>query len=391
MKILVYLQKTLLEPRGGPNAVGYYIYLNSKNDNSIRIDFLDTLNKKSDSIIKKILKKSPKFILNIYRKYKRIKTAKNILNIKGENLNFNEYDLVHFHSTLDLYKERESLKNYNGIILLTSHSPVPPWNENISDLSLNEVKKYKKWYDNYKLIDEYAFNTADYITFPCKESEEPYFDYWDKYAQIHQNNQHKYKYILTGIPPCYISKTKETILNNLKLNNNNFIISYIGRHNLVKGFNDLKILGKEIFKENPDIHFIIAGKEYPICGLNHNQWHELGWTNDPHSIIAASDIFVLPNKATYFDIVMLEILSIGKIVVASKTGGNKYFEKLNPKGIFLYNNLNEAKDIILNIKKLTPTERIDLGNDNKILFEKYFTDKVFYENYIKLLKSLQKR
>ena len=43
------------------------------------------------------------------------------------------------------------------------------------------------------------------------------------------------------------------------------------------------------------------------------------WTNDPHSLINASDMFILPNKETYFDLIMLEVLSMGKIVLATNT------------------------------------------------------------------------
>lgn len=69
-------------------------------------------------------------------------------------------------------------------------------------------------------------------------------------------------------------------------------------------------------------------------GLKDSRWKEVGWTNDSQSIIAASDVFVLPNRETYFDIIMLEVLSCGKIVIASRTGGNKYFEKIGAKGVF---------------------------------------------------------
>ena len=87
---------------------------------------------------------------------------------------------------------------------------------------------------------------------------------------------------------------------------------------------------------------------------------------------------------------MLEILSLGKIVVATRTGGNKYFEKLNPKGIFLYNTIEEAKEILLKIKALSPEERKELGDDNARIFDNNFTDKIFYNNYVNLLKGLTK-
>ena len=64
-------------------------------------------------------------------------------------------------------------------------------------------------------------------------------------------------------------------------------------------------------------------------GLKTDHWIEVGWTNDPHSLIAASDVFVLPNHETYFDLILLEVLSLGVPVVMSRTGGNKFFEQFN--------------------------------------------------------------
>lgn len=110
--------------------------------------------------------------------------------------------------------------------------------------------------------------------------------------------------------------------------------------------------------------------------MEHERWIEVGWTNDPHSIIAASDVFVLPNKETYFDLIMLEVLSLGKLIVASNTGGNKYFSNFNECGILLYNSKEEAVSLIKKIMDLTSEEREKLGEANKkclenILLRKY--------------------
>ncbi len=50
-------------------------------------------------------------------------------------------------------------------------------------------------------------------------------------------------------------------------------------------------------------------------------------------------------KETYFDLVMLEVLSLGKIIIASYTGGNKYFKSSFAKGVFTYSKLEEAAQL----------------------------------------------
>ena len=132
----------------------------------------------------------------------------------------------------------------------------------------------------------------------------------------------------------------------------------------------------------------IAGTEGPLYHLEHNRWIEVGWTKDPGSVIQASDVFVLPNKETYFDLVMLEVLSLGQIVVASYTGGNKYFAKYENSGIFLYNNNTEAENIISQIIKMSEEKRKELRKKNLELYKAEFTNEAFAKRYIYSLHKI---
>ena len=58
--------------------MGYYLYLNASKDEKTDIDFLDTIQGYTESKLKKTLKRLPKCLLNVYRKHKRIKAAKNV-------------------------------------------------------------------------------------------------------------------------------------------------------------------------------------------------------------------------------------------------------------------------------------------------------------------------
>ena len=55
-------------------------------------------------------------------------------------------------------------------------------------------------------------------------------------------------------------------------------------------------------------------------------------------LVSSSDIFILPNKETYFDLVTLEVMREGTSYSYVQTGGNKFFERYGEEyGIFLYN------------------------------------------------------
>lgn len=116
--------------------------------------------------------------------------------------------------------------------------------------------------------------------------------------------------------------------------------------------------------------------------------YEIGFTKDPYSLISAGDVFVLPNNETYFDLVMIEVLSLGKIVIASRTGGNKYYEKAGAKGVFLYDTLAEAEELVDKVKAMSKEERKKLEKENRCFYEKHLTSTVFYENYKKMVNEV---
>ena len=394
MKELIYFNKRDLKPTGGPR--GYLYNLNEQiiKNNNENIEFLDYEMSSKKKKIFKFIEKLPKGLNKKANLYLKHRYAKNVINnVFGDKerkttVDLNKYDIIHFHDTYSMYMVKDSLKEYKGKVLITSHCPKPCHREIREDHILHEdYLKYKKDYDKLDIIDEYAFNRADYIVFPCEEAEEPYFNQWDKYKEIKKKNKKKYRYILTGTKKCITKETKEEIRKKYNIPNDAFLISYVGRHNEVKGYDDLKEIGSEVLK-GKNIYFLIAGKEGPLYKLDNEKWIEVGWTNDPHSIIGASDIFVLPNKETYFDLILLEVLSLGKPVLATYTGGNKYFEK-EKCGIEFYKNNKEAVKKLIDFSK-NKKELEKLGKLNEKLFEEKFTTEVFYKNYVSLINEIDK-
>lgn len=389
-KVLFYMQKSTLAPKGGPSAIGFY-YLNEKNKRKdATISFLNSSNK-LESFHKgeeSLMKKMPNWLRSIYSDARLLSAYYRILYGSGRSVNYDisEYDFVFFHSTKNLYFDRKVLKNFHGKVLLQSHSPQPYAQE-----LYVEIPKRLRWALPFlkrrlEKMDIYAFKRADYIIFPCPEAEEPYYNNWSKYRTIKEKKKQSYRYLLTGIPQASAKTTRKELLKKLSIPDDAFIISYVGRHNEVKGYDNLKIIGERLIQDADDNWCVCAGKEYPLKGLDNPRWVEIGWTNEAHSYIAASDVFLLPNKETYFDIVMLEVLSLGKIVVASRTGGNKHFE--GEKGVFLYDTIEEAIDIVKRIKMKTSEERKELEQSNLDLYKSKFTVEKMFDRFKALISEL---
>ena len=391
-RCLLFKSKDGLAPKGGPSAVCYYYMKEQERRNANDFDFLPSLNQNA-SLHQKESKwqdKLPKWLFDLYNDIKLI--VKYNIFLGGHYpvtpFNFSDYDIVHFHDVRELYSRRYELKNYKGIVVLQSHTPQPSGHE-----LYNAIPSHIRYFIPFlskrlERMDRIAFERADYIVFPCEDAEEPYYNDWKYYKTIHDSKKTHYKYVLTGIPAAKPKRSREDVCKELNIPHTDFMVSYVGRHNEVKGYADLKRIGEKFFNNDEHAWVVCAGKEEPIKRLDHERWLEIGWTNDAHSYIASSDVFVLPNKETYFDIVMLEVLSLGKIVIASRTGGNKFFEKAGCEGVFLYDTNDEAVELLSKVRNMSDEERHRLGEANFEFYKKNNTVASMYDQYVEVINEI---
>lgn len=191
--------------------------------------------------------------------------------------------------------------------------------------------------------------------------------------------------------PSYAKRPRKDILEKYGIPKDGFVISYVGRHNTVKGYDILKEIAEHYFSEDPDAWVVSAGLESSFKRLSHERWKEIGFTNDPHSLISASDVFVLTNRVTYFDIVMIETLSLGKIVIASRTGGNKYFEKQGLEGVLLYDTIDEAVELLKKVKSMSAEKKAVLEQKNREFYIAHLSSSAMYDSYMVMLNDIFKK
>lgn len=393
MPVLIYLHRNQLRPAGGPLGVGYYIY-EEVNNRGIQDDvcFLENKETVKDKffypLVKSIMRMFP-FLDKTLRALKKISQYKKIFssNATSKINNIEKFNAIHFHSTIDLYREREKLANYKGKIILSSHSPVPAFLE-IEDSCETKLETiwYKKNKEKFIDIDRFAFQRADYIVFPTEGALEPYLNHWDEFKRIIKD---KYLlYLPTGISERKAKIRSDQIRRKLKLKKDDFVISFAGRHNSTKGFDLLKEIAIKLFELDSQIKVISMGEEHPILRLNHQSWVELGFMKDPYSYIRASDLLIVPNRETYFDLVILEALSLGKIVLTTRTGGNRYYQEHQVGGVYFFSTIEEAINLIHKIKSFSEKERELLGLANKTFFYKNLTSRQYMDSYLSALRSI---
>jgi glycosyltransferase involved in cell wall biosynthesis len=379
------MPESKLSPKGGQEGYLYNLRegLRKTSSDEVEISFYNNAPKRFEDN-SKLKSMVPKRVLDFRRALNDTRIINKRFAVDEE---LHKYDMIHFHWTEEMYMNRDFLKDYKGKVILTSHSPCVYYKEKIGKLRPSDYKLFKKKIDKMEEMDIYAFERADYVIFPCEDAEEPYFHTWDKYEEIRKKP--KYYYMPTGIIPCSAKRSREDVRKEYNIPEDAFLVSYAGRHNEIKGYADLKKIGCEMLKDK-DVYFIIAGREGPIYRLNHDRWIEVGWTNDPHSLIAASDVFVLPNHETYFDLILLEVISLGVPVVLSETGGNKFFKKYNSGGFIFYKTVEQAVENLKKLKNLNPEQRELLGKDVKRIFDEDFTVETFAKNYIETINKIAK-
>ena len=147
-KVLIYLHKDELAPTGGPLGYNYNLLqglneIGLINENrSVDICFLpgrsisSNVNSKINTIKNVRIKNAIKTLKSIYKKGNMLYGFKH-----AAEVDLKEYDAVHFHRTLDLYCVKDSLKDFKGKVILTSHTPTMPAKEVFSLLTDFE-KKY---------------------------------------------------------------------------------------------------------------------------------------------------------------------------------------------------------------------------------------------------------
>ena len=166
-----------------------------------------------------------------------------------------------------------------------------------------------------------------------------------------------------------------------------YVISYIGRHISIKGYDLLQNIAKKLLSMRQDVTFLIGGNmKSGIPPLEHKNWLELGFVN-PAEVFKASDCFILPNRQTYFDLILLEALSMGTIVFASNTGGNKtVYQQTN--AISLYASEDECVRQINQFLDASEGEKQQLKDKARMAYIENYTLDIFGRNYIELIKDI---
>ena len=299
------------------------------------------------------------------------------------------FDYVHFHSISSAIGYNSLIKKCGPKTILTTHTPEPLINELCGGksvfrdfiLSTGSIRNY------FIRKEVKALDSVNYLMYPVRHAIECYTntsciyrDFFDK-----MDVQRKTFYVPTCIPDKSIDRNI-SILASLNIPEGAKKICYVGRHTDVKGYPYLKEIASKLFDQNNDIYFVLGGAFNESEIVRHKNWIELGWVNTDQ-LLNEIDVFVLPNKQTYFDLIALEILRSGTPLITTLTGGNKDLHDVNKGGIVFIPE-NDADSAAKILKDIFSKDINELGKKNRELFLETFIISHYVHNYIDAIKKL---
>jgi glycosyltransferase involved in cell wall biosynthesis len=395
-KVLIFFPHELKQRHGGPYSMLYHLREGLKKIPA-PIDFLSSVvklppEKDYQPVKTSFFKRSIiKIIPQKWLARRRVRQWLNEVNLPDKNIlsqiNIHQYDILHFHETIDIWRYRILLKDYQGEIILTSHSPKPYHLEQLEDvLKLKKEDIGETLFQHLKNIDVFAYTKANILVFPCKEATESYLDCWPEFNQLLQAK--KVTYLTTGVTTSHGLQNKEQVRNQMNIPSTAFVITYVGRKLKVKGYDLLLAAAKRLLETHSDIYFIVVGKKDELKSWFHERFIETGWTDDPFSFVEAGDLHVVPNRYTNFDLNVLEVLSLGKPMLLSNTGGNKFFQQFSSAGLF-FHEPNEEDLIQAILACFSIKEKLaQTGVENKKLYNDFFTAERFANDHVAFYQTI---
>ncbi|MDE6284408.1 MAG: glycosyltransferase family 4 protein, partial [Bacilli bacterium] len=299
----------------------------------------------------------------------------------------NNYDLIHIHDSESVLYIRDFAR-FKGNIVLTSHRPEPLEDEIINALKNRYNYSFPILRRILRRIERRSYKLADAFIFPSENAAKIYNDF----PGFVKNSKLKpIKYLITGLnpTPSEVSRNDYFKKHNIRLDLNKPIVTYIGRHNRIKGY-DRVIESFNTIKSN-NACVLVAGAQGALVPPVDDAWIELGYITDALELMYISDLVLIPNRNTYFDLVIIEALSMGKIVITSNTGGNIDIAK-DCKGMILFDNMAEGScEQMLNTLLTMPKEkRQELENSSLLYYNTYCKPSIFASKYNEVISKIYK-
>ncbi|MEM2045954.1 MAG: glycosyltransferase family 4 protein [Candidatus Bathyarchaeia archaeon] len=244
------------------------------------------------------------------------------------------------------------------------------------------------WPIIYRMLAKIELRTllkSDGLIVPSRSALEDYFKGIPGRQKLFQLPIYEIK---SGVPKLVARRCRDEILPQWGVQPRSKVVGYFGRLHFHKGY-DLFCRAAEIAHEEKyeNLIFVAAGRGYLPSPHYLPNFRYLGYlTEELADAVAAVDLVVVPNRVSYFDLFILEAMSLGKPVLTSRVGGNL---SLDSPGIFFLKELN-PKSLLSMILALLSDPRYleEAGKANQRTYEEQYNLLVFGKRHLEFAQSI---
>ena len=264
------------------------------------------------------------------------------------------YAVIFFHDIFSLFFCADLIKK-NQVVILQSHCPELPSDE-IKSLFSNSAPEY----DLAIKAQVFSFERADHIVFPNKFALEPYKPLLNIGSRQH--------FIASGCSDIAMNSPSEIPLDPDCIN-----LLFIGRRNCIKGYDIVMSAFRDAHRRRNELRLFLAGggaKEHGEGVV------DLGLISNPSQWIKSCDYVINFNRSSYFDLSLMETLSIGTPLIIACTGGHKEFESMHTPGIIKIDACDQGllSNALCSPRLLKKADNQGASRSNRNLFEeRYFS------------------
>lgn len=219
------------------------------------------------------------------------------------------FPVVFFHDVFSLTCCLDLIPRGQTIVL-QSHCPELPHQEvAASSFTNGEIILW------VKQVEARAFARADVAIFPNNGAV-------DIYRRLLKESTRVY-YLPTGARP--VSGNAKVPLDPSLCH-----FLFIGRRNRVKGFDLVLEAFRRAYRLRPEFRLLLLGRGQV---LDEPGVIDLGYCENPHLWYRSCDFVINLNRQSYFDLSVLEALSVGAHIIMSLSEGHREFQELAPEGV----------------------------------------------------------
>ncbi len=382
-----------MRPGGGPAGYLYNLKTGLKDNPDARIKFVATQYESDDrhayalaaSYKKKIARFMPPFVVPLMSLKRQARLWSQPLDISDESLKVvTESDVLVFHNgwQCQQYVNRVG-RNHGQKIYVMHHGPTDLSTELAEEriMRWGYAGQWNRARAHWATFELKAFQLADGILAPCKGALEAHFEF-DRLMKHVYDNIPVYE-LATGAPAMQVTRSKEEVLSALGIAAEKRVIGFFGRYHTHKGF-DLFCETARLAEARGDRRFVFicAGSGQVDTPVGLSNFMDIGWQKEElPNYMNAADLILIPNRYTYFDLLMLEAMSLGKPLLTSTRGGNKCL-RAHTMGVAQLEELS-PDSIYQALRKYDDAQTLsEMSLANRNAYERFYDIKAFVKRHI---------